>query len=53
MKSDMKLAQLIEYSMRNMFLEKSCRKYGGGAGLIPFYKKSRLSIFLNQQSEML
>ena len=33
--------------MRNTFLEKSCPKYGGEA------KKSKLSISLDQQSEML
>ena len=44
----MKLGQLIEYSMRNIFLEKSYRKCGGEASPRPFYKKTILSIPLNQ-----
>ena len=43
--------QLIE--MRNIFLEKSYAKCGGEANLMPFYKKSKLGIYLNKQSEML
>ena len=34
-------------------LEKSYRKYDGEASRRPFYKKSNLSISLDQQSEML
>ena len=49
----MKFGLLIEYSMRNIFLEKSYRKCGGKASPRPFYKKSKLSITLNKQSEML
>ena len=49
----MTFGQLIEYNMRNIFLEKSYTKCGGKASPIPFYKKSKLSIPLNQQSEML
>ena len=30
MQSDMKFDQLIDYNMRNIFLEKSCRKCDGG-----------------------
>ena len=41
----MKLGALIIYKMRNIFLEKSCPKYGGET------KKSKLSISLDQQSE--
>ena len=39
--------------MRNVFLEKSYKKYGGEAGPRPFYKKSKSSIVLDQQSKML
>ena len=46
-------SQLIEYSMKNVFLEKSWTKCGGEASQKPFYKKSKLSISLDQQSEML
>ena len=49
----MKSGQLTEYNMRNSFLEKSYTKWGGGASPRPFYKKSKLSISLDQQSEML
>ena len=44
----MKFGQLIEYNMRNNFLEKLCRKRGGE--IIPtfFFKKSKLSISLDQ-----
>ena len=47
----MKLGQLIEYRMSNIFLEKSCTKYGWEASSRHFYKK--LSISMDQQSEML
>ena len=49
----MKFGRLIEYNMRNIFLEKSYTKRGGEASSRPLYKKSILSIFLNQQSQML
>ena len=49
----MTFGQLIEYNMRNIFLEKSYTKCGGKTSPIPFYKKSKLSIPLNQQSEIL
>ena len=49
----MKFGQLIEYNMRNIFLEKSYAKYGGEASLRSFYKKSNLNISLDQQSEHL
>ena len=45
----MKFGQLIEYNMRNVFLEKVCTKYGGEASPRSFYKKSKLSLSLNQQ----
>ena len=44
----MKLINRIEYNMRNIFLEKSCSKYGGETITKPFSKKSILSISLNQ-----
>ena len=48
-----KYGQLIEYNMRNILLEKSCTKYGGETSLGPLFKKSKLSIPLDQQSETL
>ena len=49
----MKFSHLIEYNMRNNFLEKSYAKFGGK--VIPrfFYKNTKLSIFLDQQFERL
>ena len=44
----MKFGPLIEYNMRNTFLEKSCTKYDGEAIPRPFLKKSNLSISLDQ-----
>ena len=35
----MKMDQLIEYVIKNIFLEKSYTKYGGEASPRPFYKK--------------
>ena len=49
----MKFGQLIEYNMRKIFLEKSYTKCVGGTIPRPFSKKSKLSISLNQQSEVL
>ena len=49
----MKFGRLIEYNMRNTFLEKSCTKCGGGASPRSFYKKMKLNISLDYQSEML
>ena len=43
----MKFGQLIEYSVRNIFREKSQTKYGGEAIPRPFSKKSKLSISLD------
>ena len=48
-----KFAQLVEYSMRNIFLEKPYRKCGGKTSPRLFFKKSKLSISLDQQSEVL
>ena len=44
----MKLSQLIEYHMRNIFLEKSCTKCGGETIPRPFFKISKLTISLHQ-----
>ena len=49
----MKFGQLIEYKMRNIFLGKSNTNCGGEANPKPFYKKSKLSLSLNQQPKML
>ena len=43
-----KSGQLIEYTMRKIFLEKSYKKYGGETIPRPFSKKSKLSISLDQ-----
>ena len=44
----MKFGHLMEYNMRNIFLEKSNTKCGGQTIPRPFSKKSRLSISLDQ-----
>ena len=45
----MKSGQLIEYNMRNIFLEKSFSRCGGETIPIPLSKKkSKLNISLNQ-----
>ena len=49
----MKFGQLIEYTMRHIFLEKSCKKCDGETSPTLFPKKSKLSISLDQQSEIL
>ena len=49
----MKFGQLTEYNMRNIFLEKSCRKCGRETIPRPFSKKSKLGISLDQYSEVL
>ena len=49
----MKFVQLIEYNMRNIFLEKPHTKCSGEVSPRTFYKKSKLSISLDHQSEML
>ena len=41
-------SQLMEYSMRNMFVEKSYSKWGGETIPRPFFKKSKFSISLDQ-----
>ena len=40
----MKLGQLIEYNMRNIFVKKSYTKRGGETITRLFFKKSKLSI---------
>ena len=40
----MKIGQLIEYNMRNIFLEKLYTKYGGESSPRPFPEKLTLSI---------
>ena len=45
--------QLIDYDMRNIFLEISYAKCAGKASLRLFHIKSKLSISLEQQSEMI
>ena len=49
----MEISQLIEYNMRNIFLEKSHAKYSAETNLGPFYKTSKLSLSFDQQSELL
>ena len=48
----MKLGQLIEYNMRNIFLEKSYAKSGGETSLRPFSGKLKLSRSLYQYSKI-
>ena len=48
----MKFGQLIEYNMRNIFLEKSYTKCDEAASTRSLYKKSKFSMYLDQQSEM-
>ena len=49
----MKFHYLIEYILRYIFLEKSYTKYGGETIPMPFYKKLKLSISLDQYSKVL
>ena len=49
----MKLDQLIEYNLRNIFLEKSYTIYGEETIPRPFFKKSKLSISLDKYSKVL
>ena len=48
----MKFGQLIEYNMRNIFLEKSSTEYGGETSPRPFSEKLRLSVSLYQKSKV-
>ena len=47
-----KFCQLLEYNMRNIFLEKSYTKYGGETIPRPFSKKSNLNISMDLNSGM-
>ena len=49
----LKFDQLIEYKMTNIFLGKSCSKYGDETIFRPSSKRSKLSISLDQQSKVL
>ena len=49
----MKFGQLIEYNIRNIFLEKSYTKCGGETSPRPFSEKLKLSISLDQQPKVL
>ena len=49
----MKFGQVIEYNMRNIFLEKSYTNCGGETIPRPFSKKSKLSISLDQYFKVL
>ena len=44
----MKFGQLIEYNIRNIFLEKSYTKCGGETSPRPFSEKLKLNISLDQ-----
>ena len=44
----MKFGQLIEYNMRNIFLQNSFTKCGGETSPRPFSEKLKLSISLDQ-----
>ena len=44
----MKSGELIEYNMRNIFVEKTYTKFGGETILRSFSEKSKLSISLDQ-----
>ena len=46
----MKFGQLIDYNIRNIFVEKSYGKCGGETIPRPFSKKSKLSLSLDQYS---
>ena len=48
----MKFGQLIEYNMRDIFLEKSYTKCVGETISRPFSRKSKLGISLDQQSKV-
>ena len=49
----MKFGQLIEYNMRNTFIEKSYKKCDGDTIPRQIPKKSKVSIFLYQQAKVL
>ena len=49
----MKTGHLLEYNLRNIFLEKSYTKWGGETIPREFSEKSKLSISLDQCSKVL
>ena len=49
----MKFGQITECNMRNISLEKSCTKYGEETSPRPFSEKLKLSISLDQYSEVI
>ena len=49
----MKFGQLIDYVMRNIFVEKSYTKCVGETSHRPFSEKLKLTVFLDQQSKVL
>ena len=49
----MKVSQLIEYNLTNIFLEESYTKHGEETIPRPFFKKSKLRISLDQYSKVL
>ena len=49
----MKFSQLIEYNIKNIFLEKPFTKCGGETIPRPFSEKLKLTIFLDQNSAVL
>ena len=49
----MEFGQLIEYNMRNIFLEKLYTKCGGETIPRNFSEKTKLSIFLDELSKVL
>ena len=49
----MKFSQFIEYNTRNILVEKKCTKYGVEAISRHLYKKSKFSLSLDEQSELL
>ena len=44
----MKIGQLIEYNMRNIFLQKCYTEYSGETSPRPFSQKSSLKVSLDQ-----
>ena len=49
----MKIGQLIEYNLRNIFFENSYTKCGGETTARPFSGKLKLNISLDQQFKVL
>ena len=48
----MKFGQLIEYNMRNIFIEKSYTKFAGETIPRPLSKKSKFSTSLDQECKV-